>query len=137
MKNTFPMKTGSLQKYNKSSIQGVTGDRKRECLLELSLLTLVVGENASGKKFKENTELMTISSKQASFRLKTPVKIGTPLKLTLNVPATLFLIHPLKLEISGKISRVEINSDKKFLQLVTIELDRRFQLHPVSQTSHN
>lgn len=131
------MKTGSLQKYNKSSIQGVTGDRKRERLLELSLPTLVVGENASGKKFKENTQLMTISSEQASFRLKTPVKIGTALKLTLNVPATPFLIHPLKLEISGKISRVEINSDKKFLQLVTIELDRRFQLLPVRQNSNN
>lgn len=135
--NAGVMKTGINQNYNKSSIQGVTGDRRRERLLALSLPALVIGENALGKKIQEKTELVSISSEQASFLLKAPVKIGTPLKLCLNVPATPLLIHPLKVQLSGKVNRVKINGHKKFFQLVTIELNRKFQLQPANSSSGN
>jgi hypothetical protein len=127
----------SQNKDYKSSIQGVTGDRKGERLLSLSLPALVVGQSASGRKFKETTEIISISSELACFRLKTAVKIGSPLKLTLEIPATAFLLHPLKLEVSGTISRIEFNGGKKFSQLVTIELDRHFQLSPANKNSEN
>ncbi|MGB9765077.1 MAG: hypothetical protein ACPLZD_06980 [Candidatus Saccharicenans sp.] len=124
-------------KNYKPSIQGVTGDRKGERLLALSLPALVSGTNATGRKFKETTEIISISSKLACFRLKTPVSIGNSVKLILNIPATTFLLHPLRLEVSGIISRIEINGDKKFSQVVTIELDRRFQLGPLNPSTGN
>jgi len=125
------MKNGILNKnMNKTSIQGVTEERKGERLLELSLPALVMGENASGRQFKETTELLAISSERARFQLKTPVRIGTVLKLSLNIPATTLLVHPLHLEISGQVSQIEFNGQKNFLQLVTVELGKKFQLQP-------
>ncbi|MGQ9800941.1 MAG: hypothetical protein ACUVRL_04670 [Candidatus Saccharicenans sp.] len=116
---------------NKSSIQGVTGERRGERLLELSLPTLVMGENASGRQFRETTELLDISAERARFQLKTPVRIGTVLKLSLNIPATPLLVHPLHLEISGQVSQIEFNGQKNFRQMVTVELGKKFQLQPV------
>lgn len=125
------MKNGGFdQNLNKSSIQGVTGERRGERQLELSLPALVLGENAAGRKFKETTELLSISSEMARFRLKNPVKIGTVLKLSLEIPATAMLIHPLHLEISGQVVRVEFNDQNAFRQLVTLELRKKFQLQP-------
>lgn len=117
---------------NKSSIQGVTGERKGERLLELPLPALVSGESAEGRKFKENIELLVMSSDLARFKLKTPVGIGTVLRLSLNIPATPLLIHPLYLEVSGQVSRIEIDGQKDYFQLVTLELERKFQLQAVS-----
>ncbi|MGB9893027.1 MAG: hypothetical protein ACPLRA_01340 [Candidatus Saccharicenans sp.] len=122
---------------NISSIQGVTGERKGERLLDLSLPALVSGENASGRRFKEKTELTAISSEQATFSLKNPVKIGSQLQLILNVPATPLLIHPLRLEISGQVSLVEINGSRKFNQLVTIRLEKKFRLNPAGMNNIN
>ncbi len=125
------MKNGGFdQNLNKSSIQGVTGERRGERQLELSLPALVLGENAAGRKFKETTELLSISSEMARFRLKNPVKIGTVLKLSLEIPATAMLIHPLHLEISGQVVRVEFNDQNALRQLVTLELRKKFQLQP-------
>jgi hypothetical protein len=137
VENYSVMKTGINHNNHESSIQGVTGDRKGERLLELSLPALVIGQKATGKSFQENTELVSISSEQARFLLKSPVKIGTLLKLSLKVPATPFLIYPLKLQISGRVSRVEINGHKKFIQRVTIRLERKFELQPVSSSPDN
>lgn len=125
------MKSGDLNPdNNKSSIQGVTRERRGERLLELSLPALVLGENAAGRKFKETIQLLSISSEKARFQLKTPVKIGTVLQLSLDIPATPLLIHPLHLEVSGEVSQIEFNGQKNFLQLVTLELKKKFQLQP-------
>ncbi|MCX8160062.1 MAG: hypothetical protein N3G18_03910 [Candidatus Saccharicenans sp.] len=130
------MKNGSInQNINKSSIQGVTEERRGERLLELSLPALVLGENATGRKFKETTELLSISSEMARFRLKNPVKIGTVLRLSLEIPATALLVHPLHLEISGQVARVEFNGQEDFPQLVTLELRKKFQLQPAGQAT--
>jgi len=126
------MKNALNYNHHESSIQGVTGDQKGERLLELSLPALVMGQKATGKRFQESTELLSISSEQARFLLKAPIKIGALLKLSLKVPATPFLIYPLKLQVSGRVSRVEIDGHKKFVQLVTIRLERRFKLQAVS-----
>lgn len=135
-KNMDEMRNGGFdQNINKSSIQGVTGERRGERLLELSLPALVLGVNASGRKFRETTELLSISSEVARFRLKNPVKIGTVLKLSLDIPATPLLIHPLHLEISGQVARVEFNGEKIYQQLVTLELGKKFQLQPVCPVS--
>lgn len=125
------MKLTSNNKH-KTSIQSVTKERKGERLLELPLPALVSGESAEGRKFKENIELLVMSSDLARFKLKTPVGIGTVLRLSLNIPATPLLIHPLYLEVSGQVSRIEIDGQKDYFQLVTLELERKFQLQAVS-----
>ena len=119
-----------LNKRNedKSSNQDATGDWRGERLLQLSLPALVQGEKASCQRFCEETELITINSKIVTFLLKAPVRIGCPLKIAINIPATALLIHPLRLEIKGQVARLELDGQKKPSQLVTVELDYKFEL---------
>lgn len=120
---------------DKSSIQDATGDRQGERLLELSLPALVLGKKISGRSFSEKTELIAINSKLVTFLLKTPVKIGSSLKLAINIPATALLIYPLKLELKGQVARLELDEKKKLVQLVTVELDHKFELRPQSYSA--
>jgi hypothetical protein len=122
------MKEQLRRTENKSSIQDATGDWRGERLLQLSLPALVQGEKASGQSFLEETELIAINSKIVTFLLKTPVRIGCPLKIAINIPATALLIHPLRLEIKGQVARLELDGQKKPSQLVTVELDNKFEL---------
>jgi len=117
---------------DKSSIQDATGDRQGERLLEFSLPALVLGKKISGRSFSEKTELIAINSKLVTFFLKTRVKIGSSLKLAINIPATALLIYPLKLELKGQVARLELNEKKNRAQLVTVELDHKFELRPQS-----
>jgi len=119
-----------LNKRNKdkSSNQDATGDWRGERLLQLSLPALVQGEKASCQRFCEETELITINSKIVTFLLKAPVRIGCPLKIAINIPATAFLIYPLRLELRGQVARLELDGQKKPTQLVTVELDHKFEL---------
>ncbi|MFA4925546.1 MAG: hypothetical protein WC524_02710 [Candidatus Aminicenantales bacterium] len=120
---------------DKSSIQDATGDRQGERLLELSLPALVLGKKISGRSFSEKTELIAINSKLVTFFLKTPVKIGSSLKLAINIPATALLIYPLKLELKGQVARLELEEKKNRVQLVTVELDHKFELRPQSYSA--
>jgi len=122
---------------NKSSIQGVTRERKGERLLELPLPALVSGEDAHGRKFNEKIELLAISSDLAKFKLRAPVGIETSLKLQLNIPATPLLFHPLYLEVSGHVSRIEIENHKYRHQVISLELERKFQLRTVNQAVYS
>lgn len=116
---------------NKPSIQGVTGDRKRERIFELSLPALVKGKNAFGKSFEEKAEIKSISAQEAHLFLRTPVQIGNELKLTLNIPATFMLVHPIKMELFGQVSRVEMRKlGRNKLQLVIIDLESRYHIWP-------
>lgn len=120
---------------DKSSIQDATGDRQGERLLELSLPALVLGKKISGRSFSEKTELIAINSKLVTFFLKTRVKIGSSLKLAINIPATALLIYPLKLELKGQVARLELDEKKNRVQLVTVELDHKFELRPQSYSA--
>jgi hypothetical protein len=120
---------------DKSSIQDATGDRRGERVLELSLPALVLGKKISGRSFSEETELIAINSRLVTFFLKTPVKIGCSLKITINIPATALLIYPLKLELKGQVARLKLEQQKSRLQLVTVELDHKFELRPQSYSA--
>ncbi len=126
------MKLTSNNKH-KTSIQSVTKERKGERLLELPLPALVSGENAHGQKFNEKIELLAISSDLAKFKLRAPVGIDTSLRLRLNIPATPLLIHPLFLEVSGQVSRIEFENHKQRHQVISLELERKFQLRTANQ----
>ncbi|MBC7364983.1 MAG: hypothetical protein H5U07_10685 [Candidatus Aminicenantes bacterium] len=114
------IKEKDSQFKNKPSIQGVTGDRKRERLLKLSLPALVKGQNALGRSFEEKTEIKAISAEQAHLFLRNPVQVGSQLLLIINVPATVMLLHPIRMELSGQVSKVEMKKigRRNFQQLV-------------------
>jgi hypothetical protein len=116
---------------NKPSIQGVTGDRKRERLLELSLPALVKGQNAFGRSFEENAEIKAISAEQAQLLLRNPVQVGSQLRLVINVPATVMLVHPIRMELCGQVSKVEMKKigRRNFQQLV-LKLQSRYEIRP-------
>jgi len=118
---------------NKPSFQGAAEVAKRERSFELSLPTLVSGFDAYGNEFSEHTELSSISSQMAMFRLNSGVTIGTRLILSLDVPKTYLLENNLKMELSGRVTYVkeEHNSDKK--QLISLHLDKNFKIHTIPQ----
>jgi len=126
-----------LQFKNNPSIQGVTGDRKGEHLLQLSLPALVKGQDARGKTFEEYSEIEGISAEQVVFSLKTPVQIGSRLQIVLTIPATVMLVHALKLELRGKVSRAEMKQlGRKKLYHLVVEPDQKFQLQPISSNQN-
>lgn len=113
---------------DKSSFQGAARVAKRERIFELSLPTLVNGVNALGSEFHEQTELSSISSQKATFRLNSPVTIGSNLSLSLKVPKTLLLENQLKLKISGRVVFAQTERNGKKKQLISIQLDKNYRI---------
>ncbi|HHF52269.1 MAG: hypothetical protein J7L72_08845 [Candidatus Aminicenantes bacterium] len=100
---------------------------EEECF-SLSLTAHVQGCDAEGIKFMEKTSICEISSEKAVFELKTRVLIGTILKLSLFVPKTLILGHPLILIVTGEVIKAEKDSKKKNKQNVFLKLTRNFDI---------
>ncbi|MFQ6107982.1 MAG: hypothetical protein ACE5L7_00320 [Candidatus Aminicenantales bacterium] len=122
----------TARESTKTSIQGVAKASKRERSFKLSLPTLVSGIDACGNPFQENTEILSISSQEATFLMNSNVTIGSKLNLSLEVPKTLILEKQLRLSLSGRVKYVkaEANSEKK--QFISVELDRTFKIHALS-----
>jgi hypothetical protein len=112
----------------KPSIQGAARAAKRERSFELSLPALVTGQDAKGKKFEENTKILSISSQKALFWLKSKVLIGSSLDLSLLIPKTIILENRLNLSVSGKVVLVQANSSQNNHHLVSIQLDKTFKI---------
>ena len=100
---------------------------------DLSLQTLVTGSDAAGNDFKEKTELCTISSQVASFWLKTKVKAGSLLNLSLDIPKTFVLENSLYLNVSGKVATIKPAPNKNSKQLISIQLNKAFKINPSSR----
>ena len=113
---------------HKPSIQGATKVSKRERSFELSLPALVSGSDVRGDEFEEDTKVLSISSQNALFWLKSKVLIGTPLCVSLQIPKTIILENRLNLVISGTVNLVQANTNKKNNQLISIQLDRNFKI---------
>jgi len=102
----------------------------QERFFDLALHALVQGNTAAGEQFTEYTELSSISASLATLWLKSKIKTGSKIKLSLEVPKTLILENPLKLFVSGKVVGIEegANLQKK---LVSVELEKNFKIQPV------
>ena len=114
--------------FHNPSTQGAAKAGKRERSFELSLPALVKGLGAAGSRFEEVTEIRTISAQEASFRLESPVLIGSRLTLSLDIPRTLILEKPLRLLLTGTVVCVGIDSGDGQRPIVTACLDRTFRL---------
>ena len=116
---------------NKSSIQGVTRDVKRERTFELSLPALVKGIDALKNEFQERAQLSSISSQEAALRLNSKVMIGSRLNLALNIPKTLILEKSLKLHLSGTVIIVQPDTNGRKKQLISLRLDNNYRIQPL------
>jgi hypothetical protein len=92
----------------------------------LSLPTLVEGQDESGKAFKEKTVLSYISHHGSSFWLTNPVALGSELKLIIDLPPKLADRKDLKLIIKGKVIFVEVIKGKNSKQRVSIKFSSKY-----------
>lgn len=92
----------------------------------LSLPTLVEGQQQSGKTFKEKTVLSYISHHGSSFWLENPVALGSELKLIIDLPPKLADNKDLKLIIKGKVIFVEALKGKNSKQRVSVKFSNKY-----------
>ncbi|MFW6132051.1 MAG: hypothetical protein ACOC5F_05600 [Candidatus Aminicenantaceae bacterium] len=100
----------------------------KEEIFNIYLPALISGVNAFGQEFQENTDIFSISYKKTSFLLETKVTIGTQLNVIMDIPKTICLNHALKLFISGNVFLIELKSDKKKSQYISILLNKNYQI---------
>lgn len=115
-------------------IKGPSKVLKKERSFDLLLPALVSGYDARGDSFKEKTKLSKISSQEAVIKIKNKVLLGTKLDISLKIPKTLILENNLNLSISGKVSSASMDSIKKEQQLISLQLDKIFKIHPISKS---
>jgi hypothetical protein len=123
----------SIRIDDKSSFQGVPRVEKRERSFELPLPILVAGLDAAGKEIKEYTQLVSISSQEATFQINSKVMVGSRLNLFVDVPKTYFLENNLKLETSGKVTFIKAEQNSKKKQLVFIRLEKSYRIRSILQ----
>jgi len=112
-------------------IQGTSKVLERERSFKLSLHALVTGIDACGRKFEEQTRILSISANKVIFPLETKILIQTPLALSLTIPKTLILRESLNLFLSGKVVLVQIK-DEDHRQVISLVLNRSYKIQPVS-----
>lgn len=116
----------------KPSIHGASKEGKRERAFELSLPALVTGMDMLDNRFREKTQITSISSEEATVWLRSTVPVGAKLDISLEIPKTLILESSLKLHLSGTVLLTQPNTSpngKK--QLVSLRLDKKFKLLPI------
>jgi hypothetical protein len=129
--NEFPNMNEKEEAF-KPSIHGASKEGKRERAFELSLPALVTGMDAWDNRFREKTQITSISSEEATVWLRSHVPAGTKLDISLDIPKTLILENSLKLHLTGTVLVTQPNSSpngKK--QLVSLRLDKKFKLLPI------
>ncbi len=121
------------QESAKPSIHGASKAGKRERAFELSLPALVTGLDVMENRFREKTQLSSISAEEATVWLKSQVTVGTKLDISLDIPKTLILENSLKLQLSGTVKLAQLDSARTGKKLlVSLQLDKKFKLLPIS-----
>jgi len=92
----------------------------------LSLPTLVEGQEELGKSFREKTVLSYISHHGSSFWLTNSVTLGSELKLIIDLPPKLADKKDLKLIIKGNVIFVEAIKGKNSKQRVSLKFSSKY-----------
>lgn len=111
--------------------QQIGAAARRERSFKISLPILVTGIDAVGKEIREFTELISISSQEAVFKMISKVMIGSRLTLTLDIPRTFLLENHLKLEGSGSVAFIKAESSQEKKQLVSLRLDKNYKIRSI------
>jgi len=93
---------------------------------KLPLSTVVEGTDTSGKPFKEKTVLSFISYQGSSFWLKTPIAVGTKLRITSELPQSLSEDKSLKLIVKGEVIFIESSGAKNTKFRVSLRFDSKY-----------
>ncbi len=112
----------------RASFRGAASAGRRERAFDLILPALVSGEDASGKRFEERTDISSISAQEVSFPLKTRLLVGSKVLINLDVPRTLILEKPLRLLLSGSVVSARAEDGRGKRQSVAARLDRTYKL---------
>ena len=97
---------------------------------KLPLATTVEGQDAQGRRFRENTKLSYISHQGASFLLKSSLTIGAKVKLIIDLPPKLSEDRDLKLAIHGKVVFVEAGDHGDGRQKISVRLESKYIIKP-------
>ncbi len=120
------------EELSKPSTHGAAKAGKRERAFELSLPALVTGVDALDNKFREKTQVLSISSEEATVWLRSRVMLGSKLDLALDIPKTLILENHFKLRLSGTVILMQNDSARAGKKLlVSVRLDKKFRLLPI------
>lgn len=113
------------RKENSSKTQAL--DTK---IFNLPLSIVVEGEDEHGHKFKEISALSYIGHQGSSFWIKTPILLGTELKLTIDLPPKLSEGKDLKLIIKGKVVAVDRKNNDGSQLRITIRFGTKYIIQP-------
>lgn len=119
-------KTTEKRTNSAKSSEDARLNRRREWRLELPLKAAVEGRLPQGKKFREETTLINISSTGAYFYLDSAITIGSKLELSIDMPAKLSEGKPLQLRLEGEAVRLEKSDFKGKKQGVALRFYKEF-----------
>lgn len=111
---------------SKSSLFHLGKSERKDQIFNLPLPTLVEGQDAAGKAFKEKTVLFYISHQGASFNLINFIALGSKLKLIIDLPPSLAEDKNLKLVINGRVALVEANNSHPSKQRVSLRFESKY-----------
>lgn len=97
---------------------------------KLPLATTVEGQDAQGRRFREDTKLSYISHQGASFLLKSSMTIGAKVKLIIDLPPRLSEDKDLKLAIHGKVVFVEAGDHGEGRLKISVRLESKYIIKP-------
>jgi hypothetical protein len=102
---------------------------RQERVFEFALPALVRGRDIRDRDFAEETRLASLSAQEATLRLRPQVRVGSRLVVTLSVPPTRLLGPPVRLALSGTVSRVAGESARtRNDRVITLRLDRNYRI---------
>jgi hypothetical protein len=96
----------------------------------LPLSMTVEGLDIAGNHFLETSQLSYISHNGSSFWLRTVVKEGSDLKLSINLPSSLSRDSSLKLIIRGKIVFIETPKSEDNKQRISLKFENKYIIQP-------
>lgn len=135
--NSLPAMNSKDEDTLKPSTHGAAKPGKRERAFELSLPAVVTGRDALENRFREKTQVLSISAEEATVWLKSRVAVGTKLDISLDIPKTLILESHLQLKLTGTVTIAEADSIRPGKrQLVALRLEKKFKLLPIPSSNN-
>ncbi len=102
---------------------------RAERAFEFPVSAMVRGRDLRDRDFFEEARLASLSAREARFRLRPAVRLGTKLAVSFSVPARAWLERPIHMALTGTVSRVESYPDGQDSErLVTLQLDGRYRI---------
>jgi hypothetical protein len=106
---------------------------KRERIFDFALAAFIQGLDGDEAKFSGEGEIASLSAEEATLKLRSNVRLGAKLRISVHVPRTFFLEKPLEMTLSGTVTFVQTNLSRRCDQpIVRLRLDPRFAIQPLT-----